>query len=684
MPRHPICAVLRIHRPFFWFIPGLVDALVCFEQITQVQGDAGSGYAGPNVVDYWIPDEPPPFKISDPLYRVGEHVNNRPHLVLFVIWVCWFVGTKILDLDELFYICMGCCVKSEKDFALVVRELFEQNVQEAVAAEAKVIAKEEKGAGDVSSDAEEAPSSSTSGVGGGAPSATVDDANFEAKEEGADVEAGRGGSGSTTDANKNKKTKRKDRASFGSLKSREPMSADAIAIGSDPTYDPSSSSLSMGFGAPSGAVDDNEALPTPASPKGGIGTTAAAAVKSSTKKKRRPSTAKGVVQAGPAIVTDADDVHQFDVSGTGSVVQENFKPSEAARFTFDNMMGVGREEGENDASYQKKFDQFLSAWQAESGISGVETFYPGEKAPTFSVAMESMTVDFRDRWLTLCEFVQAHRGRRKVEGNPDYLWAIPSDILTLHVNRNVMSHEMLALFSKELAFRKRNPALYARVTRRLQGIVSYDYNANEDYIDAFALDSKSMRNYLRGNMQVSGEDYELAQKGFWNTLKACILGPRPLDAIFPDISRDVAGIVARHTTQVGVVPTQITGPRFVLNVRVPPVPKDLNPLPFDDEEYDEYAEKWQYLKVYVKGVFDYRLRLPRGLQYRKIPEIQVEIPAFQQTKSAVRTQMIGNEIRSIYEQVEDNDEVGCLLELRCGLTSLAFRLHCVRVRLFFC
>jgi len=62
-----------------------------------------------------------------------------------------------------------------------------------------------------------------------------------------------------------------------------------------------------------------------------------------------------------------------------------------------------------------------------------------------------------------------------------------------------------------------------------------------------------------------------------------------------------------------------------------------------DPAYDEYSEKWQYLKVQVKGVFDYRVRLPRGLQHKLIPEIQVEVPAFEQTRSAVETQFIGGE-----------------------------------------
>jgi hypothetical protein len=65
-------------------------------------------------------------------------------------------------------------------------------------------------------------------------------------------------------------------------------------------------------------------------------------------------------------------------------------------------------------------------------------------------------------------------------------------------------------------------------------------------------------------------------------------------------------------------------------------------------------------------VFDYRVRLPRGLQHKLIPEIQIEVPAFEQTRSAVETQMIGGEIRSIYEQARTAEAVlgscvGCVV-----------------------
>lgn len=82
----------------------------------------------------------------------------------------------------------------------------------------------------------------------------------------------------------------------------------------------------------------------------------------------------------------------------------------------------------------------------------------------------------------------------------DVSWGL--QLMTYHIHKAVLSVEMLTLFQKELAFRKEHPELWARVTRRLQGNLSFDYNANGDYLDAFALDSKSIKNFRRGNIQV--------------------------------------------------------------------------------------------------------------------------------------------------------------------------------------
>ena len=103
-------------------------------------------------------------------------------------------------------------------------------------------------------------------------------------------------------------------------------------------------------------------------------------------------------------------------------------------------------------------------------------------------------------------------------------------------------------------------------------------------------------------------------------------------------------------------PSEVKAPRLVLNLSVPPIPADLTAQPHlfsstkqwgesgasnssssdgaegddveeeiraDDaeNEYDETKEKWQYLRCAVQGVFDFRVRLPKGLQHRNIPEV---------------------------------------------------------------
>ena len=46
------------------------------------------------------------------------------------------------------------------------------------------------------------------------------------------------------------------------------------------------------------------------------------------------------------------------------------------------------------------------------------------------------------------------------------------------------------------------------------------------------------------------------------------------------------------------------------------------------------------------------MRLPKGLQFKKIPEIQIEIPAIEMTKSPFKTAMIGGKRRSLGEVTE--------------------------------
>ena len=48
---------------------------------------------------------------------------------------------------------------------------------------------------------------------------------------------------------------------------------------------------------------------------------------------------------------------------------------------------------------------------------------------------------------------------------------------------------------------------------------------------------------------MSGEDFELSQRGIGHRIIRCLFGPQPLGIVYPDISKDVAGIVAKCAAQ---------------------------------------------------------------------------------------------------------------------------------------
>ena len=62
-------------------------------------------------------------------------------------------------------------------------------------------------------------------------------------------------------------------------------------------------------------------------------------------------------------------------------------------------MGIGAGHGETPEEYEAKFQLFLSKWKNESGIAGMASFLPEEPSPDFEVAIETMNVEFRERWL---------------------------------------------------------------------------------------------------------------------------------------------------------------------------------------------------------------------------------------------------------------------------------------------
>lgn len=54
--------------------------------------------------------------------------------------------------------------------------------------------------------------------------------------------------------------------------------------------------------------------------------------------------------------------------------------------------------------------------------------------------------------------------------------------------------------------------------------------------------------------------------------------------------------------KVGIDPSLITGARYVLNIKIPPLPANVAPNKTDDDwSYEESDEKWQYIDVQLSG-----------------------------------------------------------------------------------
>jgi hypothetical protein len=89
-----------------------------------------------------------------------------------------------------------------------------------------------------------------------------------------------------------------------------------------------------------------------------------------------------------------------------------------------------------------------------------------------------------------------------------------------------------------------------------QSLVSYDLRANPEYTEAYALDSKCIREYLKGHMTVTGEDFRIAfkQRGLLrNCIGQWLLKETPASegvAIFSDITHELCDRGQRYTTQV--------------------------------------------------------------------------------------------------------------------------------------
>ena len=59
--------------------------------------------------------------------------------------------------------------------------------------------------------------------------------------------------------------------------------------------------------------------------------------------------------------------------------------------------------------------------------------HDGEKIIQPHRSVSAVFNEFREKWLNICDFVQSNRGRRKVEGNADFMWSLDSEELKKQV-----------------------------------------------------------------------------------------------------------------------------------------------------------------------------------------------------------------------------------------------------------
>lgn len=211
--------------------------------------------------------------------------------------------------------------------------------------------------------------------------------------------------------------------------------------------------------------------------------------------------------------------------------QENFKASEAARYMFDFKVGfltrnVREDEESEDPSdsddeileekpltrtaasmkakqLNKRFNQFFDLYCRESGSRGLQSFFPHVEENDEFVPDICASYEYRDHELTRLEALWAFRekityqnsrrsssssSKKKMgasissmsrqkdgqypaqafEGNVDYLWAIKTSQLEDAIKQKLLRKSVLALYTRELAFRMMYPEMHARVKRTLQ------------------------------------------------------------------------------------------------------------------------------------------------------------------------------------------------------------------------
>ena len=251
------------------------------------------------------------------------------------------------------------------------------------------------------------------------------------------------------------------------------------------------------------------------------------------------------VDTRPPLVSDSDNLHRYETFGPGgrrvlACTQENFKPSEAARYYFDFKVGfltknVRDDDESEDPSdsddeiledkpltktaasmkekqLNKRFEQFFDLYCRESGSRGLQSFFPHIEEDDEFVPDICASYEFRDHELTRLEALWAFRekvtyqnsrrsssakskklgasiaslSRQKdgqypaqaFEGNVDYLWALETSQLEDAIKAKLLRKGVLALYTRELAFRMMYPEMHARVKRKLQVRLSFKIHSS--------------------------------------------------------------------------------------------------------------------------------------------------------------------------------------------------------------
>jgi hypothetical protein len=621
--------------------------------------------------DFWTAGTYENFSLGQVEHRL-LHPNAVPHLAFIAFWLVWYLLTRILEFDLLLEYILKCFEKPETTFAEATEEI-EAAIQHEHEEEER-----RKTLGIDTPAALPAKSLDKSGDHGIEMQAVSLDAPDDT-DDGKKAEENSGGGGGapgTTNDDRDESNPRKSTSNLFRRKEQQDQKMNKLTqrVESNPLVD-------VNGGSPSTSEDDSHpgaVFEPPGGEAEGNNKRASLSRQSSLLGNKgmgsKKTSVRTIVGSEPSkeLVNTGKELHyvKFDSS-----TQESLDMDEMLKFEKEMRHGsfVEGEEDNDDYDPKSKKKKKKKKKGARGSIFGgskkkknkdeeneEEAHAVTRLRSATQVSMEDMTEeelhvlhDFRIKWLERTQYVQTHRGHRHIEGNPDFVWAIPTEELTKHLFLKVLSKKVLENYETELHLRQKFPDFHEKINRHIRGVPSYDFFANEDYIEAFAMETKSIKNYFRGKMQVSGEDFALAHAGVWNWIKKHFLGiaREELDVVFPEIRDELSVDAERHTTAIGFDPTKVAGPRFILNIRVPPPPPNLisnekkkNPhivTNLEDKNYDEWEENWQYLRISVKDVFSYRIRLPKGLQAKKIPEIQVEIPCVEQTLSTHKTILIG-------------------------------------------